>query len=585
MTSIRTVLLIISFCLSVTIAQVGLSLERVDAIADLCGIATKYFADSPYETFESPEVIMMNSFAWEISEMWDKNESSLYVLTRLATLVEERDENGKLSSTARIIRTYAQQSDARTVFTTTIEEDYDDNEDDSTSGLFFGQRGVKQGADDEIEKLYQRGRKNEADAKLAKMIQTRWTKMQQAIKDIEISGKKGNFNVLSGLIKIGSSHRTLKYIAPELKAGIGAKFLALDKLELDQISSKWLLTMDTYREDQLKLVKLIEKHMKINGQFSTNFLQTRKNNDLVQLIGEVVGVARSSGKEEFSKNYFKDVELVDENKLAALAEELYKKVEIKEKAEAEAEIAGLQKVAIKIFEMDKSVAKEEVKEVAKVTEITDRKTVASKIPDTQTAETVQIKSVIETAEPVQAVAVETKAFIETPKAIAVEEATQKAVAVETPKSLIETPKATVVDEVPKAEDDTYTPNNVTPIIRNNVTPIIPQQEVNNNANNQTETVHSKDNYFEEREKNEEEIDQLIYENNSDPLYDNDGVYDEEEQKRDRAAWLVVAILMGLIVGTAVGSYVYLRVRRARRNRTMLVVNGALAGAAQMPVTA
>ena len=40
---------------------------------------------------------------------------------------------------------------------------------------------------------------------------------------------------------------------------------------------------------------------------------------------------------------------MDENKLAALAEELYKKVEIKEKAEAEAEAAGLQKVAIKIF--------------------------------------------------------------------------------------------------------------------------------------------------------------------------------------------------------------------------------------------
>ena len=565
-----------------TIAQVGLSLERVDAIADLCGIVTKYFADSPYETFESPEVILMNSFAWEISEMWDKNESSLYVLTRLATLVEERDENGKLSSTARIIRTYAQQSDARTVFTTTIEEDSDDNQDESTSGLFFGQRGAKQGADDEIEKLYQRGRKNEADAKLAKMIQTRWTNMQQAIKDIEISGKKGNFNVLSGLIKIGSNHRTLKYIAPELKAGIGAKFLALDKLELDQISTKWLLTMDTYREDQLKLVKLIEKHMKINGQFSTNFLQSRKYNDFVQLIGEVVGVARSSGKEEFSRNYFKDVELVDENKLAALAEELYKKVEMKEKAEAEAEAAGLHKVAIKIFEMDKSAAKEEVKkevkEVAKVTEIADRKTVVSKIPETQTAETVQIKSVIETAE---TVAVETKAHIETPKAVAIEEPTQKAVAVETPKSLIETPKAAVV-EVPKAEDDMHMPNNVTPI---NVTPIIPQQEVNNNSNNQTETVHSKDNYFEEREKNEEEIDQLIYENNSDPLYDNDGVYDEQEQKRDRAAWLVVAILMGLIVGTAVGSYVYLRVRRARRNRTMLVVNGALAGAAQMPVTA
>ena len=164
-----------------TIAQVGLSLERVDAIADLCGIATKYFADSPYETFESPEVILMNSFAWEISKCGTKWIVAVCV-DEVGYTCGGAGREWEASSTARIIRTYAQQSDARTVFTTTIEEDSDDNQDESTSGLFFGQRGAKQGADDEIEKLYQRGRKNEADAKLAKMIQTRWTNMQQAIK-------------------------------------------------------------------------------------------------------------------------------------------------------------------------------------------------------------------------------------------------------------------------------------------------------------------------------------------------------------------------------------------------------------------
>ena len=75
--------------------------------------------------------------------------------------------------------------------------------------------------------------------------------------------------------------------------------------------------------------------------------------------------------------------------------------------------------------------------MAKVAEVADRKTVVSKIPETQTAETVQIKSVNETAE---TVAVETKAPIETPKAVAVEEPTQKAVAVETPKSLLKLQK-------------------------------------------------------------------------------------------------------------------------------------------------
>ena len=50
---------------------------------------------------------------------------------------------------------------------------------------------------------------------------------------------------------------------------------------------------------------------------------------------------------------------------------------------------------------------------------------------------------------------------------------------------------------------------------------------------QTETVHSKDNYFEEREKNEEKSTNWFMKITPTRCNDNDGVYDEQEQKRDR----------------------------------------------------
>jgi hypothetical protein len=88
------------------------------------------------------------------------------------------------------------------------------------------------------------------------------------------------------------------------------------------------------------------------------------------------------------------------------------------------------------------------------------------------------------------------------------------------------------------------------------------------------TEHER-NYFDQKEEREREIDKAIYEANDDPLYDNDGVYDDNEKKTDRVAQIIVIAIIASIIATAIGTYVYLRARRARRNRTMLVVTEAL----------
>lgn len=484
MKSTSTSLTLFSFLfiiLSLKFVVASLTLERIDSIADLCGIAVKHLSDSPYEAFDSTDVNIMNEFAWSVSEMWNENESALYVLTRLAKLADERDEEGNFTPPARVIRSFSQQSDARKIYMTTMAGSDEPNSFGDGASLYESRK--KNSVDDEIEKMYLKGMTVEADARLSKLIQKRWDTMQEAIKDIESSAKKGNFNVLSGFIRIGSKHRALKFIAPELKAGLGAKLLSLKRVQLDPTSSKWLLSIDTYREDQLKLVKLLEKYVKRHGIMTQNYLRLHQKNSLVQLFNEIADVIRVGGKEEFSSNYFNDVDSVDGQSVSGKYEQFYKKMDTK------------------------SIKNEEEEE-----EISDHKV---------------------------------NPFIE--DVFDLEANYKKSSSAATNKT--------------SAEDDSKSPS-------------VPKA-----SNDQTSAG---ENYFEEKQKREEEIDKLIYENNTDPLYDDDGVYDQEEQKRDRKAWIVIAILMGLIVLMAITSYVYLRIRRANRNRTMLVVNGALEG---IPATA
>ena len=74
---------------------------------------------------------------------------------------------------------------------------------------------------------------------------------------------------------------------------------------------------------------------------------------------------------------------------------------------------------------------------------------------------------------------------------------------------------------------------------------------------------------------ENELDRAIAENKGDENYDSDGIYDDQEKASDAIGQLTALILVSLIIVTALGTYVFLRSRRARRNRTILMVNGAL----------
>ena len=561
----------------------NLTIERVDAIADLCSIATRYFADSPQDLFDAPGVAAMNAFARTISEMWDENESSLYVLTRLAKLVDERDENGDLSVAARVIRAYEQQSNARQIYETIFASS--DNKEEGLEGLNFGlgnsNRRNDTEIDDELEKMYTEGNSVEADYKLSKLIQSRWTSIQRAINDIEISARKGNFHVLSGLIKVGSDHPSLKSIAPEIKAGIATKFLSLKRLQLDQISAKWLLTMDTFREDQLKLVKIIEKAMKRRGQMSLNFIGNNLQNNLLQLIGEVINVSRENSKNEFSISYFDEIDSVDEEDLALAPENrsinnqdaLYKTMIDTKSNNQRVFYKNIDaKSNNNRYSLYKTVDKNSNYNRYSLHKMVDKKSKnnqdsLNRKTKSKDKRAPYLKSVtfIERAKEVDEL--ESKPFYE--KVLNTREG-------KSTKNLENSDNANI-----KPETKVNTQNTV------NDTPILTKIEPNSNPqpssiNSQTSgNTHENDsspkNYFEEKEKTEEEIDKLIYENNKDPLYDDDGVYDAQEQNRDETAWIVIAILMGLIIGTALGSYIYLRIRRARRNRTMLVVNGALEG--------
>lgn len=446
------------FLLAIVVVRTELTLERIDAIADLSALAKKYFSEEPNLRYGEPEAKMMNAFAWSVSDMWDENESALYVLTRLAKLIDERDANGELTVPARVIRSFAEKSEARKVYFTTFE----------SSNAAFLMDSTESTEENAIEKLYLNGREAEADAKVVKMIQERWNDAEKAFWDIETAAKEGNFNLMSALIKIGSNHRALKFMAPEWKAGLIIKLLSLPRAEIQASTAKWLVTMETYREDQLKLVKTIEKALKKRsemGQEKMSTLQQGSKNNLVQVFGEVETIMNGK-KTEYSEDYFSGIASIDGNEVSKA---LYKKM--------------------------------------KTTPKSPKNTKSLK-------STGNAKSVKATRQ-------------DLPQEKAVEQPQQ------------------------------------------------PEQPSVVSAQTAQEQDGKDRNFFEEQEKLEKELDQAIYENNSDPVYDDDGIYDDDEKERDRVAQLIVLIIIGAIITTAVGTYVYLRVRRARRNRTILVVTEAL----------
>lgn len=447
------------------VVRTELTLERIDAITDLSAIAKNFFSEEPNLKYEEPNANTMNAFTWSISEMWDEKESALYVLTRLAKLVDEKDSNGELTAPARVIRSFAEKSEARKVYFTTAES--------SSAAMVMSSSSsydaeIKE--DEEIEKLFMTGNDEEAVIKVDQMIGKRWINTDKAIEDIETAAKDGSFNLMAALIKQGSNHKTLKFMAPELKAGLIIKLLSLPNAQIQPTTAKWLFTMDTYREEQLKLVKTIEKALKKRaamGQEKTMMQRTRNN--LLEVFGEVETIESRKKNAELKSDYFNGIASID---VDSFSKSFYKSSKSQKKTTKNSKQQKLEKAA-------NANAKVNKEQETKTTE-NDKK-----------------------------------------------------------------------DKV-KGQQETV------------------QAEAENDKKRDQER-----NYFEEREEREREIEKVLYETNDDPLYDNDGEYDDNEKKRDRIARIVVISLVGAIVGLSVAVYVYLRARRARRNRTMLVVTEAL----------
>jgi hypothetical protein len=160
----------------VVVVRTELTLERIDAIADLSDIAKKFFSEEPNLKYEEPDAKMMNAFAWSISEMWDDKESALYVLTRLAKLVDEKDANGELTVPARVIRSFAENSEARKVYITTAESS-------GAAMIMSSSYDTETKEEEEIERLYMTGNEDEANIKVSKLIEKRWNSVENTLEE------------------------------------------------------------------------------------------------------------------------------------------------------------------------------------------------------------------------------------------------------------------------------------------------------------------------------------------------------------------------------------------------------------------
>lgn len=452
-----------------SVIKAELSLERIDAIADLSALATKYFSEDPNAFYSEPDAKMVNAFAWSVSEMWDEYESALYVLTRLAKLVDDRGSDGELSIPARAIRSFAEKSEARRVYMTTVES--------STSQFVMGssEPDANDRLESVIENLYICGSEAEADAKVVEMIQERWINGEGALKSIEKVANEGKFYLMNALIKIGSNHPSLKLMAPEWKASLCLKILSLPNAQIHPSTAKWLLTMETYREDQLKLVKTIEKALKKRADMGEEKMMKslREKNNLKQIFGEIetiMSAEKTTTPSALKEDYFHGVSSIDD--LGSGSKAFYKKMKSSPKQKGQKSIKMVEKKAEKRAEK---------------------------------------------------------------------------------------------------ELDTETQNQAEQQVQVNQEQ--PEQQVNQekNANPHKGEID----FFEEQRKQDEAIEKIVYDTNTEPLYDDDGVYDDDERRRDRTCQIVVVSLIGVIIASAVGTYIYLRARRARRNRTMLVVTEAL----------
>ena len=292
---INVFILCLVFILLSNNVKTELTLERINGIADLAGLAKKYFSDEPNLKYVEPNVKALNSFAWAISDLWDENNSGLYVLSRMATMIDQKDGN-EMSLFARIIRSFADRSLVRKVHESTQDDPSFHHDGNNVNANELG----------EIEKLYLKFNdakaEKEANDRIKSRIQSQWTDSGRVFDDLKGSAVYGYFNVFNGLIKMGGS---VPFITPEAKIDLNNLLLSLPNLKLKPSTFKWLIAMENYKEDQIHVVEEIEKAHKesITGKLRKNILF-----ELLEEVKEITN--RTSGTPGIKKN-----EILNDNSL------------------------------------------------------------------------------------------------------------------------------------------------------------------------------------------------------------------------------------------------------------------------------
>ncbi len=275
--------------------QKFISLQRMDAIADLAALALKYFSEDQYleeasrlkSVFATSEAV--TAVAMELSGIWDETGSAAYALTRMAKLIDDREaESGQFTSLARIVRAMAASSLQRNVHMSVAgSEDFDYESydsasfEESNSGLYksaspFDQQLWR------IEELYRSGELEAADELVQHWITGRWSCALKRVVFADINGAaaRGHYSTLSAFVLLGKGLPVLNSFTPQEKAEIAQNLMQATDAQLAPAVMKWLLTMDTFREDQLKLLKLIE-------DAAHDTLKSGRRNSIIDLFAEI----------------------------------------------------------------------------------------------------------------------------------------------------------------------------------------------------------------------------------------------------------------------------------------------------------
>ena len=281
-----------------------ISLQRMDAIADLAALALKYFSEDQYleqatrlkSVFVTSEAV--TAVAMELSSIWDETGSAAYALTRMAKLIDEREEgeDGQFSPLARIVRAMAASSLQRNVHMSVAgSEDFEyesyDSEDsrsysyegfESNDNLYKSSSSIFDKELWRIEELYRSGDLDAADELVQKWISSRWLGADGNLVFFDINGAaaRGHYATLSAFILLGRELPALAAFTPQQKAEIAQNLMNATDAQLAPAVMKWLLTMDTFREDQLTLLKMIEEAAKVT-------LKSGRRNSITELFAEI----------------------------------------------------------------------------------------------------------------------------------------------------------------------------------------------------------------------------------------------------------------------------------------------------------